>query len=74
MEDPEGYFSDNIEDLMRTQGLKADEDLCGFMIETFQGWSAAFYPAPFVKALERLRETTACSSPSTRCRWLRQNG
>jgi 4-aminobutyrate aminotransferase-like enzyme len=53
VEDPEGYFHDSIEDLMRTQGLSADDDLCGFMIETFQGWSAAFYPAPFVKALER---------------------
>ncbi|OPY03885.1 MAG: 4-aminobutyrate aminotransferase GabT [Syntrophorhabdus sp. PtaB.Bin184] len=53
VEDPERYFYDNIDDLMRTQGLSADDDLCGFMIETFQGWSAAFYPPPFVKALER---------------------
>lgn len=50
---PERYFADNIERLLESEGLSADDDLCGFMIETFQGWSAAFYPVPFVQALEK---------------------
>lgn len=53
VDEPEGYFYDNMERLLNEKGLSADDDLCGFMIETFQGWSAAFYPAGFVKALER---------------------
>ncbi len=52
VEDPERYFRENMEELLRARNLSADDDLCGFMIETFQGWSAAFYPAPFIKALE----------------------
>ena len=30
-----------------------EEDLCGFILETFQGWGAFFYPTEFVKAIEK---------------------
>ena len=28
-------------------------EICGVMLETFQGWGAVFYPKDFVKALEK---------------------
>lgn len=35
-------------------GLDLSTDICGFMLETFQGWGAVFYPEDFVQAVERL--------------------
>ena len=49
--DPAAYFRDNLNKLLDEQGLDPTKDLCGFMLETFQGWSAAFYPSEFVKAV-----------------------
>lgn len=34
------------------QGIDLKQDICGFMLETFQGWGAVFYPKAFVKAIE----------------------
>ena len=34
-----------------SKGLEPDTDMCGFMLETFQGWGAIFYPDEFVKEL-----------------------
>ncbi len=34
------------------QGIDLAQDVCGFMLETFQGWGAVFYPQAFVKAIE----------------------
>ena len=31
-------------------------DVCGFMLETFQGWAAVFYPPDFVQEIKRLCE------------------
>lgn len=36
---------------LREQGVDPDRDLCGFMIESYQGWSAAMYPEGYVEAL-----------------------
>ncbi len=33
-------------------GIDLARDVCGFMLETFQGWGAVFYPTDFVKAIE----------------------
>lgn len=54
--DPEKFFNDNIEKLMIDNGLTPD-DLCGFMIETFQGWGAVFYPKEFIQALNKFAKT-----------------
>ncbi|PIR19745.1 MAG: aspartate aminotransferase family protein [Elusimicrobia bacterium CG11_big_fil_rev_8_21_14_0_20_64_6] len=35
-------------------GLDIAQDVCGFMLETFQGWGAVFYPPEYVQAIERL--------------------
>lgn len=46
--DPRLYFRDNMQALLEEQSLDPDRDLCGFMLETFQGWGAVFYPREFV--------------------------
>ena len=39
---------------LEAQGIDFAQDVCGFMLETFQGWGAVFYPPDFVQAIERL--------------------
>ena len=51
--DPEAFFEEEIYQLLEREGLNADRHLCGFMLETYQGWGAVFYPKEFVQALER---------------------
>lgn len=51
MKDPKRFFKDGIENLCDEHGLDPTKDLCGFMLETFQGWGAVFYPPEFVQAL-----------------------
>jgi len=53
MQNPRGYFRKGINQLMKEKGLLPKKDICGFMIETFQGWGAVFYPMEFMKELER---------------------
>lgn len=52
MADPEAYFHDGMNRLLAEKGLSPETDLCGFIMETFQGWGALFYPPTFVKAVE----------------------
>ena len=33
-------------------GIDLRTDICGFMLETFQGWGAIFYPKDYIKALK----------------------
>jgi 4-aminobutyrate aminotransferase-like enzyme len=49
--DPVAYFKHNLRKLLDEQKLDPARDLCGFMLETFQGWGAVFYPLEFVKAV-----------------------
>ncbi len=51
MKDPKRFFKDGIENLCEEHELDPKKDLCGFMLETFQGWGAVFYPPEFVQAL-----------------------
>jgi 4-aminobutyrate aminotransferase-like enzyme len=37
---------------LQKSGVDLENDICGFMLETFQGWGAVFYPKEFVKAIE----------------------
>ena len=48
---PKQFFLDTINDFFNKKGLDPDRDICGFMLETFQGWGAVFFPVEFVKAL-----------------------
>lgn len=49
----EAFLEDGLSRL-RAAGIDLAKDVCGFMLETFQGWGAVFYPADFVQAIERL--------------------
>tara|TARA_B110000008_G_C16972896_1_gene564677 strand:- start:2791 stop:4167 length:1377 start_codon:yes stop_codon:yes gene_type:complete len=51
VENPKEFFNSEINRLLDSKGLDASKDLCGFMLETFQGWGAIFYPKDFVKEL-----------------------
>ena len=37
---------------LEANGIDLAKDVCGFMLETFQGWGAVFYPKDFVRAIE----------------------
>lgn len=39
---------------LSSKGLDLNKDVCGFMLETFQGWGAVFYPKDFVKEIENI--------------------
>jgi 4-aminobutyrate aminotransferase-like enzyme len=47
--DPRKYFRDAIHELVAKSGIDPKKDLCGIMMETFQGWGAVFYPKEFVQ-------------------------
>jgi len=49
--DPKQFFEDSISQLIKEKGIDPDTDLCGFVLESFQGWGAVFYPVEFVQAL-----------------------
>lgn len=48
---PEAFLFDQLK-VLEQSGLDIGRDICGFMLETFQGWGAVFYPPEFVKAIE----------------------
>lgn len=48
---PEVFLEAGLERLA-SSGVNLQTDVCGFMLETFQGWGAIFYPKPFVQAIE----------------------
>lgn len=50
---PEKFLTESLSKLSK-KGISIDEDICGFMLETFQGWGAVFYPKDYVKAIEKI--------------------
>ena len=52
-EDPRIFLTKSLEEL-KLSGISIQEDVCGIMLETFQGWAAVFYPEEFVKALREV--------------------
>jgi len=51
VDNPRDFFNTEIKRLLDDMNLDVDKDLCGFMLETFQGWGAIFYPYEFVQEL-----------------------
>lgn len=49
----EEFLAEGLEKL-ECAGIDLSQDVCGFMLETFQGWGAIFYPQKFVQAIERI--------------------
>lgn len=50
---PEAFFKAGLMKL-ENAGIDLAQDVCGFMLETFQGWGAVFYPPEFVQAIEKV--------------------
>ena len=46
---PRTYFRDTLQTLLSEQKIDPYTDLCGVLLETFQGWGAIFYPPEFVQ-------------------------
>jgi 4-aminobutyrate aminotransferase/(S)-3-amino-2-methylpropionate transaminase len=60
MSDPKSFFHESLQRELDARGWTLDDDIAGFMLETYQGWGAVFYPADFVKEVERVaRESRA---------------
>jgi 4-aminobutyrate aminotransferase-like enzyme len=47
----ESFFYDQIK-ILAENGIDLKKDICGMILETFQGWGAIFYPNDFVQAAE----------------------
>ena len=45
-------FLENGLKKLQQSGIDLETDICGFMLETFQGWGAVFYPKDYVQAIE----------------------
>ena len=54
-EQGEEFFNKQL-DSLKQRGLNLETDIAGFMLETFQGWGALFYPKSFVKAIRKFTE------------------
>ena len=50
--DPRKYFRESIHKLCAENNLDPSLDVCGIMMETFQGWGAIFYPKDFVQEVQ----------------------
>jgi 4-aminobutyrate aminotransferase-like enzyme len=51
IESPRDFFFSSMKTLLNQYDLDPRKDLCGFMLETFQGWGAVFYPPGFIEAV-----------------------
>jgi len=50
---PQDFLLKEINNLI-SKGISLEKDICGFMLETFQGWGAIFYPKDFVQAIKEI--------------------
>ena len=46
------FLDQQLNKLTSEKNISLEEDICGFMLETFQGWGAVFYPKEFVKCIK----------------------
>jgi 4-aminobutyrate aminotransferase / (S)-3-amino-2-methylpropionate transaminase / 5-aminovalerate transaminase len=47
------FFVDSLKKL-QSDGIDLEKDVCGIMLETFQGWGAVFYPMDYVVAVKEI--------------------
>lgn len=48
------FFEEALSKMVNAENIDVSTDICGIMLETFQGWGAVFYPADFVQAIRDL--------------------
>ena len=53
VKNPREFFRKAITQLCEEKDLDPKNDICGIMMETFQGWGAVFYPSEFVQEIEK---------------------
>ena len=53
---PREYFRESLHKLLSEKQLDAEKDICGVMMESFQGWGAIFYPEEFVQEVRNFTE------------------
>jgi 4-aminobutyrate aminotransferase / (S)-3-amino-2-methylpropionate transaminase / 5-aminovalerate transaminase len=51
-DNPRGFFRKTLSEISAVSGVDPTSDVCGIMMETFQGWGAVFYPKEFVQEVE----------------------
>ncbi|TGL59748.1 aminotransferase class III-fold pyridoxal phosphate-dependent enzyme [Leptospira ognonensis] len=51
MKNPVQFFKDSLTEMCLKNQIDPQTDISGFMLETFQGWGAIFYPKEFVQAV-----------------------
>jgi len=51
VENPRDFFQDTTKELFEKNKINPKNDICGIMLETFQGWGAIFYPKEYIHAL-----------------------
>ena len=51
LKNKKNFFKDSLSKLKKKINFK--KDICGIMLETFQGWGAIFYPRNYVKEIAR---------------------
>ena len=56
VDDPKKFFYDEMQRLIDEYQISISEDICGFMIESFQGWGAIFYPKEFIQELKKFAD------------------
>ena len=47
------FLESELQDLQNS-GIDLKNDICGVMLETFQGWGAVFYPTDFIQAIKEV--------------------
>ena len=50
---PEQFLEDSLHSLAKA-GIKLSSDICGIVLETFQGWGSLFYPPEYVQKIREL--------------------
>ncbi len=48
------YFLKHSLNVLKKKNIDISRDICGFMIETFQGWGSIFYPKLFIKEIRKI--------------------
>ena len=51
--DPRDFLKQSLK-MLKKKNIDISKDICGFMIETFQGWGSIFYPKIFIKEIKKI--------------------
>ena len=52
-QNPKTFLKDSLEKLFKKQNINPKTEICGVMMETFQGWGACFYPKEYVQEISK---------------------